>query len=100
MTRYRMLLACLAAIPGLAALPAAASSPDAWDALARDVETKCVALTREVIKDPIVTVDAVGSEAFAFAIVRSKATPSAAILCVVDKASGEAQAGMEIDLGG
>lgn len=99
MTRRHAALASLALLAGLAAGPACASAPEAWDELARSVETKCIALTREVIKDPVVTVDAVGSEALAFAIVRSAATPTAAILCVVDKASGEAQAGTEIDLG-
>ena len=93
-----LLFAAAAATLGATGI-AHASSPDAWKEFNAEVEQKCSDAARDMFRKPQVAVDPVGSESFGLAIVygRSKEVKGrAAIICVVDKKSGELQLGTEM----
>lgn len=91
-----VLAACLAS---LAALPAAASSGDAWQEFAADVQAKCLAASKDLLEDAKAVVDPTGSEHFGLAIMTGKAKgPDTAVshICVYDKKSKAVELGSEL----
>jgi hypothetical protein len=77
--------------------PASAASPDAWAEFAADVEAKCLALVEGELDEATIRVDPTGSERFGLALVSgSVAGTPVDRLCVMDKASGEAEIGGEL----
>ena len=78
---------------------ASAASPDAWAEFAADVEAKCLALVEGELDEATVRVDPTGSERFGLALVSGVVGETAVDrLCVMDKASGEAEIGGELPL--
>lgn len=83
----------------LAAVPAFASSDDAWEAFAREVEAKCLEAAAPVLEKAHAAVDPFGSERFGLAILSGKAKgadATVAYLCVMDKQSGKVELGSEL----
>lgn len=55
------------------ALPAAASSDDAWKEFVADVQTACLGAGKDMIEDAKAVVDPIGSENYGLAIITGKA---------------------------
>lgn len=94
----RMLSAAICLLP-LASMPAAASSPDAWDEFAKDVAAKCTTLAEGRIEKPAVVVDPFGTENYGVAILTGKAAGADAVvssICVYDKKAKAAEIGGEL----
>ncbi len=82
------------------ALPAAASSDEAWSAFRAAVEKTCTERAKSVLLSPVAIVDAYGSESYGIAIVYGRepggkgATPApglASVVCVYDKRTKKAE---------
>ena len=75
---------------GMSVVPASASSDDAWQAFAADVEDKCRAAMSKVLKNPKLDVDSIGTENHGVAIGRGVVIGGKsrkAIVCIYDKKS-------------
>ena len=82
-------------------LPGAAwaSSEEAWDQFAKDVQQKCGDATADIFRKPRVAVDPTGTQTYGVAIVygRSKEEKGpAAVICVMDKKTGKVEIGSEL----
>ena len=78
---------------------ALASSDQAWDQFARQVEQKCTEAASEIFRRPQIAVDPTGTQNYGVAIVygRSKAGKErAAVICVLDKKTGIVELGSEL----
>ncbi|CUX17528.1 MULTISPECIES: hypothetical protein [Agrobacterium] len=106
MTRplIRPLILVAAALSCLA-LPAAASSDDAWKEFVADVQTACLAGARDMIEDAKAVVDPVGSENYGLAIITGKAKfmdknggadATISHICVYDKKTKAVELGSEL----
>lgn len=83
-------------LPGMAY----ASSDQAWDKFAKDVEQKCTAAASDIFRKPMIAVDPTGTESYGVAIVfgRSKQEKGpAAVICVMDKKTGKVEIGSELN---
>ena len=92
----RLAIATLVIAAGLA--PAYASSDDAWQEFAKEVETRCLAAAKGMIEAPKAVVDPYGSEKFGLAIVTGKAKGAKvqiSHICVMDKKTKAAELGGE-----
>ncbi|AQS62377.2 hypothetical protein AGRHK599_LOCUS537 [Rhizobium rhizogenes] len=81
------------------ALPAAASSDEAWKEFVADVQTACLAGARDMIEDAKAVVDPVGSENYGLAILTGKAKGADATvshICVYDKKTKAVELGSEL----
>tara|TARA_R110002124_G_scaffold109676_26_gene263061 strand:- start:24642 stop:24950 length:309 start_codon:yes stop_codon:yes gene_type:complete len=93
----RLVLVSLAFLP---ALPAFASSDDAWAEFAAEVEQSCLEATSGMLENARATVDPFGSESYGLAIVSGEVGTGhpAAIVCVFDKQTKAVQVGGELDI--
>lgn len=76
-----------------------ASSGDAWEELAKEVETKCLAAVAPMVENASAAVDPFGSERFGLAILTGKAKGAEATvsyICVMDKQAGTVELGSEL----
>ncbi|MBO3759292.1 hypothetical protein [Ciceribacter sp. L1K22] len=83
----------------LAASPAFASSDEAWDEFAKEVEAKCLNTAAPNLENAKIAVDPFGSERFGLAILTGKAKGADAIvsyICVMDKQAGTVELGSEL----
>ena len=80
------------------ALPAMASSEEAWEQFANDVRTACVAAAAPLIEDPHALVDPHGSEHFGLALMRGKAKGAETEVAVICEEMGRAATRMLIKL--
>lgn len=90
---------CAVILANLLALPAAASSDDAWQEFVADVQAKCLAATESMIEQAKVAVDPFGSENYGLAIVSGKAKGADATIshiCVYDKKAKTVEVGSEL----
>ncbi|MBO0133906.1 hypothetical protein [Agrobacterium burrii] len=81
------------------ALPAAASSDDAWKEFVADVQTACLGVAKDMIEDAKAVVDPVGSENYGLAILTGKAKGTDATvshICVYDKKTKAVELGSEL----
>ncbi|WP_454700414.1 hypothetical protein [Agrobacterium burrii] len=81
------------------ALPAAASSDDAWKEFVADVQTACLGVAKDMIEDAKAVVDPVGSENYGLAILTGKAKGADATvshICVYDKKTKAVELGSEL----
>ena len=87
------------------ALPAAASSDDAWKEFVADVQTACLGAAKDMIEDAKVVVDPVGSENYGLAILTGKAKltgksggadATVSHICVYDKKTKAVELGSEL----
>lgn len=86
-------------IMGFAALPAAASSDNAWQEFAADVQAKCLAASKDTLEDAKAVVDPTGSEHFGLAILTGTAKGTDTVvshICVYDKKTKVAELGSEL----
>ncbi|WP_186376662.1 hypothetical protein [Agrobacterium sp. DE0009] len=93
--RPLILVATLCAL----ALPAAASSDDAWKEFAAQVQTACLAGAKDMIEDAKAVVDPFGSENYGLAILTGKAKGADATvshICVYDKKTKAVELGSEL----
>lgn len=84
---------------GFAALPATASSGDAWQEFAADVQAKCLAASKDMLDDAKAVVDPTGSEHYGLAIMTGKAKgteTAVSHICVYDKKTKIAELGSEL----
>lgn len=91
-------LVLVAAFSALA-LPAAASSDDAWKEFVADVQTACLAGAKDMIEDAKAVVDPIGSENYGLAILTGKAKGTDATvshICVYDKKTKAVELGSEL----
>ncbi|EGL65232.1 hypothetical protein AGRO_2009 [Agrobacterium sp. ATCC 31749] len=99
MTRALIRPLILAAALSSLALPAAASSDDAWKEFVADVQTACLAGAKDMIEDAKAVVDPVGSENYGLAILTGKAKGADATvshICVYDKKTKAVELGSEL----
>jgi hypothetical protein len=99
MTRPMIQRALLLAAFSSLALPAAASSDDAWKEFVADVQTACLSASKDMIEDAKVVVDPVGSENYGLAILTGKAKGADATIshiCVYDKKTKAVELGSEL----
>ncbi|MCZ7450057.1 hypothetical protein O8B93_20950 [Agrobacterium rhizogenes] len=99
MTRPLIRPLILVAALSCLALPAAASSDDAWKEFVADVQTACLAGAKDMIEDAKVVVDPVGSENYGLAILTGKAKGADATvshICVYDKKTKAVELGSEL----
>lgn len=83
--------ALLLALPLLSALPAQASSDDAWEAFRQQTETACRALV-DLPGDLLIEVNPFGSERFGVALITlTISTGVERMACVMDKQTGAAE---------
>ncbi|WP_342352414.1 hypothetical protein [Agrobacterium rosae] len=83
--KRQFLTACIAS---LFALPAAASSDDAWKAFSAEVQARCLGAVEGNIEKPKIVVDPFGSQSYGLAIITGKAKGAATEIshvCVFDK---------------
>ncbi len=88
-----------AAFTSLIALPAAASSGDAWQEFAADVQAKCLAASKDTIMGAKAVVDPTGSEHYGLAILTGKAKGTETTIshiCVYDKKTKAVELGSEL----
>ena len=77
--------------------PVLASSGDAWDEFAVEVEEACRAATSEIVTNASVVVDPFGSESFGLAVVTGETTGTkVSIICVYDKQTMAVEIGSEL----
>jgi hypothetical protein len=89
----------LVALALVAPSAAYASSEEAWEKFAKEVEQKCTDAASAAFRKPQVAVDPKGSESFGIAIVYGKLKEGkdrAALVCVVDKKTGKVELGTEL----
>jgi hypothetical protein len=99
MTRALIRPLILAAALSSLALPAAASSDDAWKEFVADVQTACLAGAKDMIEDAKAVVDPVGSENYGLAILTGRAKGADATvshICVYDKKTKAVELGSEL----
>ncbi|HCV71133.1 hypothetical protein NIBR502774_08370 [Rhizobium sp. NIBRBAC000502774] len=99
MTRPMIHRALLLAAFSSLALPAAASSDDAWKEFVADVQTACLGAGKDMIEDAKVVVDPVGSENYGLAVLTGKAKGADATIshiCVYDKKTKAVELGSEL----
>lgn len=84
----------------LGALPAFASSDDAWAEFAAKVEKSCVSAISGMLENAKAVVDPFGSESYGLAIVTGTVATGqpAAIDCVFDKQAKAVQIGGELNV--
>jgi hypothetical protein len=96
----RTLSSLLSLLALAGALPARASSDDAWAAFRADVTRACTAQAKKNYADAVVVVDAFGSASYGFALVYAHlpapkgamlAPGLATIVCVYDKKTKKAE---------
>ncbi len=78
-----------------------ASSSDGWTEFRQDVTKACIAVTKDQIKKPKVTVDPFGSESYGLALVQGQSAHSKdvlSIICVYDKKTKKTEIGGELKL--
>ncbi|KAA3508539.1 hypothetical protein DXM26_03790 [Agrobacterium tumefaciens] len=95
MIRRALLLAAFSSL----ALPAVASSDDAWKEFVADVQTACLGAGKDMIEDAKVVVDPVGSENYGLAVLTGKAKGADATIshiCVYDKKTKAVELGSEL----
>ncbi len=88
-----------AAVFSSLAMPATASSDDAWKAFAADVQAACLGAAGDMIEDAKAVVDPVGSETYGLAILTGKAKGAEATIshiCVYDKKTKAVELGSEL----
>jgi hypothetical protein len=98
MTRPMIQRALLLAAFSSLALPAVASSDDAWKEFVADVQTACLGASKDMIEDAKVVVDPVGSENYGLAVLTGKAKGADATIshiCVYDKKTKAVELGSE-----
>ncbi|CUX07888.1 hypothetical protein [Agrobacterium genomosp. 13] len=87
------------------ALPAAASSDDAWKEFVADVQTACLGAGKDMIEDAKAVVDPIGSENYGLAIITGKAKSTGqnggaeatvSHICVYDKKTKAVELGSEL----
>ncbi|MBW9115917.1 hypothetical protein JNB88_19975 [Rhizobium cauense] len=91
---------CAVAIAMAAAAAAHASSGDAWQQFATEVEGKCKQAARASIEFPHAVVDPFGSEHYGIALVTGKpkgANGFVSYFCVYDKQTKEVELGSELE---
>lgn len=99
MTRPMIHRALLLAAFSSLALPAVASSDDAWKEFVADVQTACLVAGKDMIEDAKVVVDPVGSENYGLAVLTGKAKGADATIshiCVYDKKTKAVELGSEL----
>jgi hypothetical protein len=99
MTRPMIHRALLLAAFSSLALPAVASSDDAWKEFVADVQTACLGAGKDMIEDAKVVVDPVGSENYGLAVLTGKAKGADATIshiCVYDKKTKAVELGSEL----
>jgi hypothetical protein len=99
MTRPMIHRALLLAAFSSLALPAAASSDDAWKEFVADVQTACLAAAGDMIDDAKAVVDPVGSENYGLAILTGRAKGAdvtVSHICVYDKKTKAVELGSEL----
>ncbi|EHJ99228.1 hypothetical protein AT5A_04285 [Agrobacterium tumefaciens 5A] len=99
MTRSMIHCALLLAAFSSLALPAVASSDDAWKEFVADVQTACLGAGKDMIEDAKVVVDPVGSENYGLAVLTGKAKGADATIshiCVYDKKTKAVELGSEL----
>jgi len=99
MTRPMIHRALLFAAFSSLALPAVASSDDAWKEFVADVQTACLGAGKDMIEDAKVVVDPVGSENYGLAVLTGKAKGADATIshiCVYDKKTKAVELGSEL----
>lgn len=82
-----------------AAVPAFASSDDAWQEFADEVGKKCLEAAAPVLEQARAAVDPFGSERFGLAVLSGKAKGADATVtyvCVMDKQTGAVELGSEL----
>ena len=90
---------CTFIIAMVVAGTARASSGDAWQEFATEVEGKCKQAARSAIESPRAVVDPFGSEHFGIALVTGKpkgANGFVSYFCIYDKQTKEVELGSEI----
>ncbi|CUW88257.1 hypothetical protein [Agrobacterium tumefaciens] len=95
MIHHALLLAAFSSL----ALPAVASSDDAWKEFVADVQTACLGAGKDMIEDAKVVVDPVGSENYGLAVLTGKAKGADATIshiCVYDKKTKAVELGSEL----
>ncbi|CAD0207796.1 hypothetical protein [Agrobacterium fabrum] len=99
MTRALIRPLILAAALSSLALPAAASSDDAWKEFVADVQTACLTGAKDMLEDAKAVVDPVGSENYGLAILTGKtkgADATVSHICVYDKKTKAVELGSEL----
>lgn len=89
----------VASFATLLALPAAASSDDAWKEFAADVQSKCLGAVKGSLEDAKAVVDPTGSENYGLAIMTGKAKGTETMvshICVYDKKTKAVELGSEL----
>jgi hypothetical protein len=79
--------------------PAAAATPDAWEAFREEVEAACLEAAKPLFETAVADVDPFGSETYGLALVRGKAKGADAeirAICVFDKTSKKVEIGGEL----
>lgn len=93
------LFAALAISSLCLAVPALASSDDAWAEFAAKVETKCLTAAADMLEKPTIAVDPFGTESYGVAVLTGKprgADGSVSYFCVMDKKTETAEIGSEL----
>lgn len=83
----------------VAAVPALASSDDAWQEFAKEVGDKCLEAAAPMLEGARVAVDPFGSERFGLAVLSGKAKGAdvtVSYVCVMDKQSRAVELGSEL----
>jgi|GEM_PF-349829 len=82
------LLVVIGAMTWATAMPAAASTDEAWDAFRADVTAQCTTAAQQTLSDIQVRVDPFGSEQYGLALidgVAERADTRSQLICVYDK---------------
>ena len=94
--KRQFLAACIAS---LIALPAAASSGDAWKEFSAEVQARCLGAIEGVMEKPKIVVDPFGSQSYGLAIIKGKAKGTKteiSQICVFDKKNKTVEIGGEL----
>ncbi|MGF0536870.1 hypothetical protein ACQQ2Q_02670 [Agrobacterium sp. ES01] len=78
----------------LGAGPALASSDEAWKQFAADVETRCLAASKSLVRAEKIAVDPLGTQSYGVAILTGRAVgadEAVSLVCVYDKQSKTAE---------
>ena len=90
-TKYAS-IALVLAMPGAAF----ASSEQAWDQFAKEMEQKCTEAVGDMFRRPMIAVDPTGTQSYGVAIVYGRSREMrgpAAVICVMDKKTGRIEVG-------
>jgi hypothetical protein len=80
-------------------MPAAAASPDAWEAFREEVTVACLEAAKPLFETAAADVDPFGTESYGLALVHGKAKGADATIkaiCVFDKKSKKVEIGGEL----